>query len=96
MKLPRASLVRRLTVGFAISQLAGLFLVLLILLPVSREGDVDQIGTGVAISILKEGVVETNHGLQLRRGSGFAAFASETPGVWFVARKGQHILRWIN
>lgn len=94
MKLPRASLVRRLTFGFVSSQLVGLLVVLVVMLPLGREEDDGLLGADVVTSMLHEDVIETDHGLELRPQSSFATFAPKTPGVWFVAMKGQHVLRW--
>ncbi len=94
MRRPRASLVRRLTIGFIIGHTAALFLFLAALLPMSRNNDVDQLGTGVVIAMLRGDLVEKGRGLALRPGSDFERFAPRTPGIWFVARKGEHALSW--
>ncbi len=94
MTQPKASLVRRLTVGFVTGHVIGLVLFLLALFPLSLNDDVDQVGTGVVASMLKKDLLETRKGLVLRRNSSFADFAPKTPGVWFVARKGERTLSW--
>lgn len=94
MRLPRASLVRRLTLGFILGHMAALFIFLVALLPFARADDVDQVGPGVVLAMLREDVVDTPAGLALRPGNSFEAFASTTPGVWFVARKGTRTLHW--
>jgi signal transduction histidine kinase len=92
MKLPRASLVRRLTLGFILGHTIALFIFLVSILPFAREDEVDQIGPGVVLAMLREDVVETPAGLALRPGSSFEEFAQSAPGVWFVASKGKHRL----
>jgi signal transduction histidine kinase len=88
MKRPRGSLVRRLTLGFIAGHMIALFLFLVALLPFARADDVDQIGPDLAISMLREDLVETGGRLALRPDSDFPDFAARTPGIWFVARKG--------
>lgn len=94
MKLPRGSLVRRLTIGFIVGHVAGLFLFLLALLPMSRNNDADQLGTGVVVSMLHKDVIESGNSLTLRPDSAFLEFAPTSPGVWFVARKDDLVLDW--
>jgi signal transduction histidine kinase len=94
MRLPRASLVRRLTVGFVLGHTIALFVFFVAILPLSREDETDQIGPGVALAMLREDVVESPAGLALRPGNSFEPFARTTPGAWFVARKAGRTLRW--
>ncbi|HEX8309382.1 MAG TPA: HAMP domain-containing sensor histidine kinase [Allosphingosinicella sp.] len=94
MRLPRASLVRRLTLAYILGHTIALFIFLVSLVPLVRDDDVDQIGPGVVIAMLREDLVETPAALTLRPGNSFEAFARTTPGVWFVARKGTRALRW--
>jgi signal transduction histidine kinase len=94
MRLPRASLVRRLTLGFILGHTVALFVFLLLLMPFARADDVDQVGPGVVIAMLREDVGESPAGLALRPDNSFEEFARTAPGVWFVARKGERTLRW--
>ena len=88
MKRPRGSLVRRLTLGFILGHTLALFLFLVALWPFARADDADQVGPDLAISMLREDLVEVDGGLALRPGSDYFDFARRTPGIWFVARKG--------
>ena len=94
MSLPRASLVRRLTVAFIAGHSIALFVFFLAILPLSRADDTDEVGPGVALAMLRQDVVETPSGLALRPENAFERFARTSPGVWFVARKGGRSLRW--
>lgn len=86
MRWPRPSLVRRLTLGFIAAQTIGLLLLFLLMLPLSRRDDVDQLGPDVALPILRDDLVASERGLALREGADYPRFAEASPRAWFIAR----------
>jgi signal transduction histidine kinase len=94
VKRPRGSLVRRLTLGFIAGHIVALSLFLLALYPIARMDPADQVGPNVAVSLLKNDIVESNGGLAVRPGSAFLDFASHNPEIWFVARKAHGRIAW--
>ena len=86
MKRPRPSLVRRLTVGFAISHAVALMAFLILLLPFARYDDSDQIGPDVAIALLRNDVVSGQGKLALRPNAEIVELARRSPGLWFIVR----------
>ncbi|HEX8126022.1 MAG TPA: HAMP domain-containing sensor histidine kinase [Allosphingosinicella sp.] len=89
MRRPRGSLVRRLTLGFIAGHSLALSLFLIALYPFARMDPVDQVGPDIAVSLLRGDLVGPDDRLELRPGSAFLDFASRSPEIWFVARKGE-------
>ncbi len=93
MKLPRASLVRRLTLGFILGHIAALSIILMSMWPLAGLND-DQVGPDVVLAMLRDELIETPTGFELSADSSFSRFARKSPGVWFVAEKEHRLLRW--
>ncbi|MBA3676851.1 MAG: HAMP domain-containing histidine kinase [Sphingosinicella sp.] len=95
MKRPRPSLVRRLTIGFIVSNaLAALLFVLVILYPGALLEDSEPVGPELPILLLESDLRLTRDSLSIRPDAEIVRFAQSHPGTWFVARKGSQEMRF--
>ena len=87
MKWLRPSLVRRLTVAFALSQALAATVFLVIWSPLARFTE-DTLGPSIATAIIKYDLA-TDHGkLALRRDSHLTTLESRSPHLWYLIRRG--------
>jgi len=87
MKGLRPSLVRRLTVAFALSQALAATVFLAVLLPLQRFTE-DTLGPSIATAIIKYDLA-TDHGkLVLRRDAHLTTLESRSPHLWYLIRRG--------
>jgi signal transduction histidine kinase len=64
------------------------------LYPFARADSSDQVGPGIAVSLLRGDIVDSGGRLALRSDSEFLDFASRSPEIWFLARRGASRLAW--
>lgn len=87
MSVLRRSLVRRLTIGFILSNAAAVLLFLLVLYPLRSLIEDDPIGPELALLHLEDDLsLNPAAGLQLRPDAGFLRLAAAHPAAWFVVR----------
>ena len=93
MRLPRPSLVRRLTWAFILSQAIALMLFIVALWPLARIDHEDHVGPDVAVAMLSGDLVRgPEGGLALRAGARIEALARDSAGLWYLARAGEREL----
>lgn len=95
MKLPRPSLVRRLTLAFVLGQGLAMLLLLFASYPFALIEEDEPVGPDVVHAAIAQDLVRSPRGaLKVRPGGEFEHVASRHPGAWFAARAGQDRLSY--
>ena len=93
MKRLRPSLVRRLTIAFAVGAAATLTIVLLALQPLMQSSE-ETLAPDVAISIIKRDLIDDRGRLALQHKPELLELQRRSPGLWFIVQRGRQEIEW--
>lgn len=92
MKLPRPSLVRRLTVGFVAGHIVAALLAMTTLFPLALIEDDEPIGPELIHLMLAQDLLPGGDKLAMRTDGELRDLLSRHPGAWFAATVGERTL----